>query len=173
MTNLKYGQIHCDLIWKWPSIEIFNNWKEDFMSLPSVAKYDIYLLGRFVDVLNGHDLLTSDIDIIIIGENNIKEIEEIIYHGVSLGIEKYNVYVDIQWHSELLRYNELDLSKTYRNTVYMHSNQWIVNGKVHSDYTDAIQVSDNLWSIVSPWPTWKQKKRVEDGYKYYDPVKIN
>jgi hypothetical protein len=172
MVNLKYGKIHCDVEWQWPTLEIFNQWKKDFISIPNIHKYDVYVLGRFVDVLNGQDIQTADIDIILIGANVLHEIEDIIYQATKLGIEKYNVYFDVQWHSELFKYSELDLAKSYMNTVYMHSNQWIVNGKILSNYQNAKQISENLWSLDCHWPTWKQKQRIEAGYTYHAPVKI-
>jgi hypothetical protein len=173
MPNLKYGKIHCDVDWQWPTLEIFNNWKEDFLKIPGVLKYEIYVLGRFPDVVNGKDkdLKTRDIDIILVGDNNIKEIEEIIYQGARLGIEKYNVYVDMQWCSSL-QIQEGNTITPYKNTVYMHSDKWIVDDVVIVDYKNAKQISEHLWSIECYWPTFKQIKRVADGYTYPSPVKI-
>lgn len=171
MVNLKYGKIHCDVQWKWPTLEIYNDWKEDFLKIPNVLKYEIYLVGRFPDVLSGHELQTDDIDIVLIGNvNNIIEIEEIIYQGIKLGIEKYNVYVDILWVSAL---HKFDKNTSYTNTAYMHSDKWIIDGKVFITYQEAIQISENLWSIKCSWPSWKQQKRMNEGYIYPEPVKIN
>ena len=171
MINLKYGKIPCDLEWQWPTLEIFNKWKEDFLKIPNVLKYEIYVLGRFPDVIDGKDLKTNDIDIILVGDNNIKEIEDIIYQGAMLGIEKYNVYVDIQWFSSLQIY-EGNTITPYKNTVYMHSDKWIINGVVTMHYKNAKQISEHLWSIECYWPTLKQMQRIADGYTYQPPVKI-
>ena len=173
MVNLKYGKIHCDVEWQWPTVEVFTEWRKDFLSIPAVSNYEVYLVGRFLDVLNGQDLKTNDIDIILVGENNIKEIEEIIYQGTRLGIEKYSVYFDVQWFNELIPYNKLELSNFHKTTVYMHSDKWTVDDKIITLYESAIQLSENLWSIECGWPSWKQRRRIFEGYTYPDPIRIN
>ena len=171
MVNLKYGKIHCDVEWQWPTLEIFNQWKEDFLKIPNVSNYEVYVLGRFPDAVAGTEIRTRDIDIILVGNDNVKDIEEIIYQSTRLGIEKYSVYVDIQWFSSLQIY-EGNTITPYKNTVYMHSNQWIVNDVVIVDYKNAKQISEHLWSIECYWPTLKQMQRIADGYSYPNPVKI-
>ena len=82
------------------------------------------------------------------------------------------MYVDIQWFSALQQYDNNKIIP-YTNTVYMHSDKWIVDGKAFVTYQDAIQISENLWATKCIWPSWKQQKRISEGYKYPDPIRTN
>ena len=79
--KIKYGNIETDINWRWPTIETFNSWKEDFFKLEEVRYFEIYVVGRFVNtLLLGEKNGTQDVDIILIGYKDIKKIENITAH---------------------------------------------------------------------------------------------
>ena len=172
--NLKYGKIDVDVKWKSPSVESFFSWRDDFFKIPNAEKFDVYLLGSFANKLLDDEGTPGDIDIILTGNHNINDIEDVIYQGTKLGMEKYNIFFDIQWHSEIIFYNNMeDIKKKKSNQVYMHGNKWIVNDEVRKEYKNSIKVCESLYKLDCYWPSVKQTNRIENGYIYKDPILIN
>jgi hypothetical protein len=175
--NLKYGKIDIDITWKSPSVESFFAWRDDFFKIPNAEKFDVYLLGSFVNKLVDNIGTPGDIDIILTGNHNIDDIENVIYQGTKIGIEKYNIFFDIQWNSEITPmsfYNNMKDNQERRvNQVYMHGNKWIVDGVVRKDYKNSIKVCDSLYKLNCYWPSSKQIERIKKGYVYKDPILIN
>ena len=175
--NIKYGKIDIDVNWKSPSIESFFSWREDFFKIPNAEKFDVYLLGTFANKLMDGEGTPSDIDIILTGNHNLDDIENVIYQGTKLGMEKYNIFFDIQWNSEITPmsfYNNMeDIKKRKSNQVYMHGDKWIVNGEVRKEYKNSIKVGESLYKLDCYWPSVKQIERIKNGYVYKDPILIN
>ena len=172
--NLKYGKIDIDINWKSPSVDSFFAWRDDFFKIPNAEKFDVYLLGSFANKLVDNTGSPGDIDVILTGYHNIDDIENVIYQGTKIGLEKYNIFFDIQWHSEIVFYNNMeDIQKNKSNQVYMHGNKWIVNDEVRKDYKNSIKVCDSLYKLNCYWPSAKQTERIKNGYVYKDPFLIN
>jgi hypothetical protein len=90
---VEYGSIKRDVKWVSPTEEIFKNWKEDFLKIDETKYFDIYLVGGFLEKMNGRKNYTLDVDIILTkNSNDLYSIEKLIYEGTKLGIEKYNVF---------------------------------------------------------------------------------
>ena len=173
MPTIEYGNIKVDLKWKWPTKDTFDNWKQDFFKLEECKDYDFYLVGRFNDVLlENKKNNTSDIDIIIIGPKNIQKLEKLIYEGTKLGLEKYQTFFDILWFDELPFYNRMSLGEVKKVEICLVADKWIVDGKTIKQYRNAKRLSENLWQIEEIFPTWKQVRRMRNGYNYLDPHKI-
>lgn len=170
---IEYGNIKKDIVWKWPTEEIFNSWKEDFFKLEDSKFFDIYLIGGFLEKLENKREYTQDIDIILTNNNDLSKIERLINEGTRLGLEKYNVFFDVLWLDSLPVYSDMKLNDVQKVKAYVHSNKWIVDGVVKKQYSNAKKIKENLWEIESIFPTQKQKKILETGYVYSRPLKIN
>ena len=72
-----------------PTQELFESWKKEFLKLPNVNNYNVWLCGGFLQ-----DWETFDIDIILTNKPNYSELKELLVQGFKLGI-KHNVLVDI------------------------------------------------------------------------------
>jgi len=162
-----------DINWQWPTQEIFDNWRLEFFAIEETKHFEIYLVGGFLEKLNGKKEFTPDIDIILTGCNNEQIIEKLIYEGTKLGIEKYKVFFDILWFENLSSYSSLKPEETYKIKTYMFANKWIEDGKVKKNYASAVRVAPNLWKLESEYPTYKQKQLINNGYIYSDPVLIS
>ena len=88
----QYGNYEWDWQREQPTQIKFDKWKSDFLSLPDIHKYDVWLTGGF---LEGWD--TWDIDIILTGPYKPKLIKSLLYNGTNLGIKKYNMFVDVTY----------------------------------------------------------------------------
>ncbi len=170
--HIQYGAVNVEIThWNWPSEEMFSLWKADFLSLDEAKYFDIYLLGGFLETLKNKKASTPDIDIIITGCDDLIKIEKLIVEGTRLGIEKYQVFVDVLWFDQLPVYAD-DASVNSIKT-YLISNQWMIDGKVHKSYADAKKIGENLWEMNRLFPTQKQLDRIQAGYQYCRPVLIS
>ena len=146
---------------KRPTQELFESWKQDFLSLPNVDKYKVWLCGGFIN-----DWKTFDIDILLTNKPNYKELKELLIKGFELGI-KHNVLVDIA-HSnvEPSHFNKgeiEEIEKIYYGKEVQRGNRIIFCAK------DEQFIYEDLYKIKKSYPTKKQKER---NYKV-KPMRIN
>ena len=66
----EYGNYKFDCNLKPPTWKKFNQWKKDFLKLPNVNKYKVWLTGGFIE-----NWKTLDVDIILTGNPNYKELQ--------------------------------------------------------------------------------------------------
>tara|TARA_Y100000310_G_scaffold125714_1_gene124464 strand:- start:410 stop:925 length:516 start_codon:yes stop_codon:yes gene_type:complete len=166
-VHLQYGGIDTNVAWKCPTQSIFDEWKKDFLKIKETKFFDIYLCGGFIE-----NWKTSDIDIVITGNDDVKKIEKVIFEGTKLGIEKYQVFFDVLWEDTLPLYYKMKINEIKKVKVGIISNKYIINNKVITYYKHAKQISKNLWMMNSVFPTRKQQQRIKNGYIYTKPIKI-
>ena len=65
------------------------------------------MLGSFQEKLSDDNIEAYDIDIVLMGDGDIKQVEKLIYEGTKLGLEKYNTFFDILWFSDMPNYDKL------------------------------------------------------------------
>ena len=170
--RIEYGAVTAEIDrWNWPSEEIFESWKADFLSLEETCYFDIYLLGGFLEKLHGKRDSTPDVDIILTGSHDLAKIEKLIVSGTQLGIEKYQVFFDVLWFERMWIY--ADDPSTQQVRTYLPSNQWIIDGEVRKTYPDARRLGNSLWEMVRKFPTYKQRKLLDEGYTYCRPLLIS
>lgn len=170
--RIEYGKVDAEIErWNWPSEEIFENWKSDFLALEEAGYFDIYLLGGFLELLNGKRQSTPDVDIILTGCDDLDKIEKLIVAGTRLGIEKYHVFFDVLWFDSLPVYADDPTTRNVRTCLA--SNQWIIDGDVRKTYKDARRLSDGLWEMKRQFPTHKQRKLMDQGHEYCRPLLIS
>ena len=168
--KINYGNIEAEVSWIWPTKEVYEDWKKDFLKIEEVKFFDIYLVGGFLEKLNGKKKSTPDVDIILIGDKRIKEIEKVISEGTRIGMEKYNMFVDILWFDKMFEY---DKEEVLEIETCLLSDKWIVNDKIEKQYKEATQISENLWEMSKYFPNAKQMKLLREGYIYCKPLKIS
>lgn len=171
--RIQYGNIDTVLDWQWPTLEIFQEWLCDFISLPETKYFDIYLIGGFLEKMNGKKEHTPDVDIILTKNNDVNLIEKLIFEGTRLGLEKYGVFFDILWFDSLPIYKFIPKGETKKTEAYILSNKWIVDGEIKKIYTSAKQIGKNIWSMEMTFPNNKQLALINQGYVYSDPLLIN
>ena len=88
----EYGNYKFECELKPPTLRKFNDWKKEFLNLPNVRKYNVWLTGGFLE-----NWKTKDVDIILTGKVSYKELQKLLIDGISLGIKKYNMFVDLQY----------------------------------------------------------------------------
>ena len=64
------GSLEFTLDKKIPTDKMFNQWKDEFLSLPETNNYKVWITGGWLE-----DWETDDIDIILTGKPNLKEIK--------------------------------------------------------------------------------------------------
>ncbi|MBN8693510.1 MAG: hypothetical protein J0L69_09955 [Bacteroidetes bacterium] len=173
MGRIKYGSIEADVNWQWPTREIFESWKCDFFKLEETKFFDIYLVGGFLEKMNGKREHTQDVDIILTKNENRAQIKKLIHEGTKLGIEKYNVFFDILWFDNLLFYSELKRDEVVQTRIYLLSDRWIIDGELKKQYHNAIQVEEDLWQMQTEYPTEKQLQLINSGYMFSNPVLLS
>ena len=162
-----------EINFKQPTKEIFESWKEDFLKIEGAGEFKIYLLGGFLEKINNKRKKTPDIDIIIIGEDNLEKIEKLIYEGTKIGFEKYQVFIDMHWFDVLPIYANMKVGEKVKVKSYILSNKWIINGIIKKEFTRARRVRENLYYLETFFPSDKQKKLMEEGFVYSEPLLIN
>lgn len=89
------GNLEFTLNKRLPTQEMFNNWKDEYLSLPEISNYKVWLTGGFLE-----DWETNDVDIILTGTPNYQEIKNLLYQARIIGV-KYGLRVDIShWNTE-------------------------------------------------------------------------
>ena len=149
----KIGDIQTE--WEnfvYPTQELFESWKEEFLKLPNVSKYNVWLCGGFLD-----NDKSTDIDIILTNEPNYSELRELLMKGFELGI-KNKILVDIQHaDKEPKQFFEGNVKKI----VY---GQKIIKGDDVLD-NQSNKVYDDLYTFTKHYPTKKRYNR--------KPMRIN
>lgn len=172
MAKIKYGSIEADVNWQWPTKEIFENWKRDFFKLEETKFFDIYLVGGFLEKMNGKREQTQDVDIILTKNENHAQIKKLLYEGTKLGIEKYNVFFDILWFDNMVPYSTLKTNEVIQTKIYLLSDKWIIDGQLKKQY-NAQQVEEDLWQMQTEYPTEKQFRLINSGYLFSNPVLLS
>jgi len=94
-NKFRLGKLEFTLIEKPPTQELFDKWKDDFLSLSETNNYKVWLTGGFLE-----DWETNDIDLILTGKPNYQEIRNLLYQARILGV-KYGLLIDIShWDTE-------------------------------------------------------------------------
>ncbi|OUX54042.1 MAG: hypothetical protein CBE47_01825 [Pelagibacteraceae bacterium TMED287] len=144
----EYGNYKFNSNLKPPTWKKFHAWKKDFFNLKNTHKYDVWLTGGFLE-----DWKTLDVDIVLTGKANYEELQELMIKGISIGIEKYNMFVDIQ-HSD--KKPELDGRKVQK---IVSANKIVQDGRLITDWTDGEKIIDNLYRRFTEYPKQKQLNR--------------
>tara|TARA_Y100001938_G_C8084158_1_gene430928 strand:- start:928 stop:1518 length:591 start_codon:yes stop_codon:yes gene_type:complete len=191
--KVEYGNIKCDINgWINPSKKIFDKWKNEFLKLEEAKYFDIYLGGSFVNVYKDNTLLISpeafmmskiqkpkDVDIILIGEEDLNKIENLVTKGTRLAFEKYNMLIDIKYYSnkEMVEYslNELfNLNKEIKSDTYLLSDRFIIDGDVKSGWKNLKKINKNLWKNEECiFPTENQYRKMSSGFPYQNLIPLN
>ena len=145
----EYGNYKFECELKPPTLYKFNDWKKEFLNLLNVKKYNVWLTGGFLE-----NWKTKDIDIILTGKVSYKELQKLLIDGISLGVKKYNMFVDLQ-------YCNIEPSFFGKGKVFkiMAGNKIIQDGRLITDWLDSKKISDNLYSRITEYPREKQLNR--------------
>mgnify|MGYP003108967545 CR=1 FL=1 len=145
----EYGnyKFNCNL--KPPTWDKFNQWKKDFFKLQNINKYEVWLTGGFLE-----NWKTLDVDIVLTGKPNYKELQKLMIDGISLGIKKYNMFVDIQYSNKKPELNGRKVQKI------VSANKIVQDGRLITDWTTSEQILPNLYSRITEYPKEHQMNRV-------------
>jgi len=134
MIEIEYGNKYTISRPTYPTKQIFEDWKKEFLKIEEIADFKIYLVGGFTDIYNDtfdgmdrnkvytdeeldnmsdRDIVnlekflykTQDIDIILTGPDDPEKIKKLIHEGIRLGYEKHGVFVDIMWFKFFKEYD--------------------------------------------------------------------
>jgi hypothetical protein len=139
-----------------PTQELFESWKKEFLKLPNVNNYNVWLCGGFLQ-----DWETFDIDIILTNKPNYSELKELLVQGFKLGI-KHNVLVDIA-------HCDIEPTHFFKGEVnrIVYGKKIIKGDEVLDSLSDCVY--KDLYKYKRLYPTKKQIKR---DYKV-KPIKLN
>ena len=155
-----------DIQTKWenfvyPTQELFESWKEEFLKLPSINNYNVWLCGGFLQ-----DWKSFDVDIIltnetIFGEFYYSELRELLIQGFKIGI-KNNILVDIA-------HCDVEPTHFFKGEVnrIVYGKEIIKGDEVLDSLSDCVY--EDLYKYKRLYPTKKQIKR---EYKV-KPIKLN
>jgi len=161
----KKGPIEVTRPWQRPTWDKFLQWQKDFFKIDGVEKYKVWLCGGFLK----NNKNTWDIDIVLTGVPEYSKLGRIMIEGTEIGFERYNILFDIQHHNTMP--NFYPNKKIVQKIVFC--DRIIKNGKIITDWSDGEKISNNLWIVKRVMPNPKQYKRMLQGYKFADPIKLN
>ena len=146
--------------WNWdrerPTQEKFDAWKQDFLSLPNIEKYEVWLSGGFLQ-----NWKTWDIDITLLGPCLPELIQPLLYTGTDLGIKKYNMFVDITYQispKHIQNFNANMAPQLIKKITL--GNMLSENNKVISSSKFGRQINSELFVRYDIYPKEKHLKRV-------------
>lgn len=155
-----------DIETKWenfvyPTQELFESWKEEFLKLPSINNYNVWLCGGFLQ-----DWKSFDVDIIltnetIFGEFYYSELRELLIQGFKIGI-KNNILVD-------MAHCDVEPTHFFKGEVnrIVYGKEIIKGNEVLDSLSDCVY--EDLYKYKRLYPTKKQIKR---DYRV-KPMRIN
>ena len=155
--------------WQWerqsPTKDKFENWKNEFLSLPESNNYNVWLTGGFLESWK-----TNDIDIILTGPKNLDKIEKLLYKGTDLGI-KNNMFVDITYQLSP-KFPDINLQKNMSPNVVQKiglGSILIQDGIILTSWKHVRKINSALSVRTDIYPKEGQLTR---NYKQ-EPIKIN
>jgi len=146
----EYGNYKFDCNLQPPTVDKFNQWKNDFFKLKNINKYEVWLTGGFIE-----DWETRDIDILLTGNPDYKELKNILVNGIALGVSKYNMVVDLQ-HSD----TKPSLFNKGLIKKIVCGNKIIQDGRLINSLNNFKEVYSGLYEYEKKYPTKKQMKRI-------------
>ena len=149
-NKFRFGNLEFTLTKKIPTDEMFQQWKQEFFSMPEVNNYKVWLTGGYLE-----DWESNDIDLILTGKPNYKEVKNLLYQARIIGV-KYGLLIDIShWDTEPIYIYENFPSAW---GIGEGSEKFVVE-KLNIDFK--LFINDNLIKEVK-----KYKKVIEGLYRY-------
>ena len=164
-NKFNIGNLEFTLDRKPPTQKMFNNWKGEYLSLPETNNYKVWLTGGFIE-----DWETNDIDIILTGKPNYKEIKNLLYQARIIGV-KYGLVVDIShWNTEPMYIYENfpviwgvgnvdNIDDTFEVIKINIDYKFYVNDKLIKEIKHYKQIDEGLYEYNFTYPTKKQLTR--------------
>ena len=171
-NKFSIGNLEFTLDRKPPTQKMFNNWKDEYLSLPETNNYKVWLTGGFLE-----DWETNDIDLILTGEPNYEEVKNLLYQARIIGV-KYGLLIDMShWNTEPLYICEnypsvWGIGEGKEKFVVEKLNidfRLFVNNKLIKEITKYEKVIEGLYRYKFTYPT---KKQITRDYKS-KPILLN
>ena len=176
----KYGTVETTIPWNRPTLEVFNEWWEEFKTFEGVSDYDFYMSGSFLTLRDTDK--TWDVDVIVTGPiKNFVNLSDILKHGRLLGFQK-KIFIDLFYYDSIdFCYEELDKKnkKYYLRGFLMGEEIKVVNGetklkkKLYSDLTPGKGYGSDVGFVFMPQPTEKQIQNKERYHPTNRAKKLN
>ncbi len=159
--NWKYGIYEWDWKRERPTKQKFEGWKKDFLSIPEVKNYEVWVAGGFLEGWK-----TWDIDIQLWdGPKDFKVIEKLLYEGTNIGITKYNMFVDMTYQLSEDKDYWVTQKNPYHNMEPKRRPQLMIGNELYENdkkrwKKKGIPLSEGLYHISYYAPYKKQKNRI-------------
>jgi hypothetical protein len=157
------GPVETTIPWFRPNQARFDAWLKDFLQIPVVENYDVWLCGGFLQ----QKWPTWDVDIVLTGPIDPVVLENILVQGLRLALNR-RLLVDIQHQSEP---PTTPISETDRKliTKTLISPVIVKNGVRITDWSrdpSLKQLGPHLWQVDKDVPDARQMARVRAGLTY-------
>ena len=156
-NKYKLGSLEFILSKKIPTDEMFNQWREEFLSLPETNNYKVWITGGWLE-----EWETTDIDIILTGKPNLKEVKNLLYQARIIGV-KHSLLIDIShWDTE---------------PIYIYENfpsAWGVGSGIEKYVVEKLNIDFKLFINDELIKEVKEYEKVIEGlyrYKFTYPTK--
>jgi len=143
-------------------------WFKDFSKyLSNYANIKVWLVGSFLT----RPKTAKDVDIVLTGTIDFKNMYNILKKGYQLAYYKYKFKLDLQWISKLIiPYNKNNQQEIIK---YRLMDKVIINNKiVWDDSKNSKEVFPGLFKIQKIIPTTKQLDYMKQGYIYKQPEEL-
>jgi hypothetical protein len=161
-NKFKVGKLTFTLPNNKPTDEMFQQWKHEFFSMPGTKNYNVWLTGGYLE-----DCETTDIDLILTGKPNYKEVRNLLHQARIIGV-KYGLLIDIShWDTEPLYIYEnypsaWGVGSGVEKFVVEKLNidfRLFINDKLAKEITGYEKVIEGLYRYKFTYPTKKQLTR--------------
>ena len=149
------GCAYTNKAWKMPDKHSIEDLVDEIQYL---SPYDMYLVGG---VLNDKIGKTWDVDIVINGEIEYKEFENVLYNIYDVALNKHNILVDVRWYNkpvERLQYLiDNNITETWKSIRFGYYLKKVDNKTFEYDLfkeDKSIKITDFLVQreIINPSP---------------------
>jgi hypothetical protein len=176
----KFGTVETTTPWNRPTLEVFNEWWEEFKTFEGVSDYDFYLSGSFLTLRDTDK--TWDVDVIVTGPiKNFVNLSDILKHGRLLGFQK-KIFIDLFYYDSIeFCYGEISEEniKYYLKGFLLGQELKIVDGKtevdrkLHSTLTPGKPYGSDVGFVYTKQPTVKQLNNKEKYHPTNRAKKLN
>lgn len=168
--NIKYHTYSADVWYGIPSPNhpIFKNLvKRILTEVKYLDEFDLYVIGGALE-----EWVSWDVDLALIGDYQPTKIKSIFEGIMEIGFDM-GIYTDLHYQKKLWRVDEYSLDNDNSEEVdcWHLSNTFTKRGNV-TVYESHIPM-DGLYKTKIKYPFDKHIERIQNGYKYKSPIKLN
>lgn len=135
--------------------------------VPYLDEFELFAIGGILE-----DWISWDVDLALIGEYRPDKIKTIFEKICEIGFDLH-IFVDTHYQSKLWRVDEYSMGNDIEEEIecWHITNSFTRDG--NTTIYDNFEYVDGLYKTTIKYPMQKHIEKVNQGYVYHPPIKLN